>query len=102
MTKISQFIVVLLDCCIVGLLLYVLWIAMAVSFQQLYIRIRCGYRGFKEKPGRACVICKYQGECGRAWESEEYRQYILRRVSHPDQARGMLDEIRAEEESKPK
>lgn len=102
MIKILPFITVFLDCCIACLLLYVLWIVVVVSIQQLYIRIRCRYRGFREKPGRACVICKYQSECGRAWKSEEYKQYILRRASYPEQAQELFDEIRAEEESKPK
>ena len=102
MTKILQFIAVFLDLSIALCVLYALLMAIVLSFRQLYFRIRCGYRGFKEKPGRVCVICKYQGECDRAWESEEYKQYILRRASHPDQARGMLYEIRPEEESKPK
>ena len=102
MTKILQFISVFLDLSIALCILYALLMVIVFFFQQLYIRIQCRYRGFREKPGRACVICKYQSECDRAWKSEEYKQYILRRASHPDQAQELFDEIRAEEESKPK
>ena len=102
MTKILQFISVCLDLTIALCILYALLMVIVFYSQQLYIRIRCRYRGFREKPGRACAICKYQSECGRAWTSEEYKQYILRRASHLDQAQELFDEIRAEEESKPK
>lgn len=100
MIKILQFIAVFLD---LGLFLFSLCalpIMLIFFFQQIYIRMRCKYRGFREKPGRACVICKYQKECVRASESEEYERYFFCRISHPDQAQELFDEIRAEEESK--
>ena len=97
MGTILQLLAVFLDCCIAGLILYVLWIAVSAAFQQLYIRMRCKYRGFKEKPGRACVICDYQRKCGRAWKSKEYERYFFCRITHPDQAQKLFEEIREEE-----
>ena len=100
--NIFQFIAVFLDLSIAFLILYLLLMIIVLFFQQLYIRTRCQYRGFKEKPGRACVVCKYQKECSRAWKSKDYVQYIFCRASHPDQAQELFDEIQPEEESNPK
>lgn len=102
MTKFLQFLAVFLDLCILCCLLYSLLLIVIVSIEQLCIRTRCKYKGRKEKPGRACVICDDQDQCSRAWQSEEYQKYFFCRFSHPDQAQKLFDEIRAEEETKSK
>lgn len=102
MTKVLQFVAVFLDLGIASFFILALLFTIVTFFQQVYIRMRCKYRGFKEKPGRACVICDYQGECYRAWKSREYERYFFCRISHPDQAQTLFDEIQAEEEAKSK
>lgn len=100
MIKIIQFIAVFLELGTACFILYALLLLVIEFFQQLHIRMRCKYRGFREKPGRACVICKDQEDCNRACKSREYAEYFFCRISHPDQAREMFDEIRAEEKAK--
>lgn len=100
MIKSLQFVAALLDLNILGCLLYVLLIMIGILIEQLYIRMRCRYRGIKQKPGRACVTCDYRHQCGRVWKSEEYRRYICYRGNFPDQAKELLDEIWEEEEAK--
>lgn len=102
MIKILQFIVVFLDLSTVCFFLLALLYTVIAFFQQIYIRIHCKYRGLTEKPGRGCVTCDYQEECGRAWESQEYQHYFFNRTLHPDQAQALFDEIQAEEDAKSK
>ncbi|MCX4372960.1 MAG: hypothetical protein OSJ58_14290 [Dysosmobacter sp.] len=66
---------------------------------QFYIRKMCRYRGVKEKPGRACVICAYNEKCSRAKSSKEYKQFAYYRKVLPDRAKALFDEIWAEEKA---
>lgn len=102
MMKFLQFIAVFSDLGIICCFLYALFLMVKLFSRQIYIRTRCRYRGLMEKPGRACVICDYQGECGRARKSKEYERYFFLRFSDPDQAQELFDEIRAEGEVKSK
>lgn len=95
-----QHLVLLIDWAILWCFIYALWIIISGFIYQLYIRTRCRYKGIKEKPGRACVICDHQRQCDRAMKSEEYKQYFQCYITSPEQAKKMFDEIWAEETAK--
>lgn len=61
--------------------------------KQRYIRKLCKYRGGREKPGSACVICAYHHQCARAKQSTEYKWYSYCRRVLPDKAKELFDEI---------
>lgn len=68
--------------------------------KQHYIRALCKYKGAKEQPGAACVICAYHHQCDRASQSKEYKQYSYCRRVLPDQAKALFDEIWEAEKAK--
>lgn len=99
MIKLLQSFVLFLDLAILFCLLCAFVLLIAALVQQIYIRTKCRYKGFREKPGRACVICEHHSQCERAWKSESYEQYFHCRITSPDQAKKLFDEIWREEQA---
>lgn len=65
--------------------------------KQHYLRNLCKYGGTKERPGRACVVCSYNHQCGRAKESQELKDYYYWRKMIPAKGKVIYDAIWKEE-----